>query len=92
MQGSGAKPAATRTCRPSTSCHCLCSFFLLAESGSLLQEVFRAVLYAELDFDSLPWDSISPQCKDLVQSLLQRDPASRPTAAQALKHRSDLLF
>lgn len=51
------------------------------------QEVFRAVLYADLDFTRPPWDTVSPACKDLVQSLLQRDPAQRPTAVEALKHR-----
>lgn len=50
------------------------------------KEVFRAVLYADLDFACAPWDSVSPACKDLVQSLLQRDPAQRPTAVEALKH------
>lgn len=50
------------------------------------KEVFRAVLYADLDFDRPPWDQVTPECKDLVQSLLQRDPAQRPTAVEALKH------
>lgn len=56
-----------------------------------MQEVFRAVLYAELDFERAPWDAVSAECKQLVQSLLQRDPANRPTAAQALNHRCTLL-
>jgi len=45
------------------------------------------VLYADLDFTRPPWDTVSPACKDLVQSLLQRDPSHRPTAVEALKHR-----
>jgi len=45
------------------------------------------VLYADLDFTRAPWDTVSPACKDLVQSLLQRVPAQRPTAVEALKHR-----
>lgn len=53
----------------------------------LLQDVFRAVLYADLDFASPPWDVLSADAKDLVQSLLQRDPQQRITAAAALKHR-----
>ena len=57
------------------------------ELFSDVQEVFRAVLYADLDFERAPWDSVSPECKDLVQSLLQRTPESRPTAVQALQHR-----
>ena len=52
-----------------------------------MQEVFRAVLYAELDFTRPPWDTVSAECRQLVQSLLQRNPADRPTAAQALNHR-----
>ena len=56
-----------------------------------MQEVFRAVLYAELDFERAPWDAVSTECRQLVQSLLQRDPANRPTAAQALNHRYTLL-
>lgn len=57
------------------------------ELSSDVQEVFRAVLYADLDFERAPWDSVSPECKDLVQSLLHRTPESRPTAVQALQHR-----
>ena len=56
-----------------------------------MQEVFRAVLYSDLDFTRPPWDTVSPECKDLVESLLQRDPAKRPTAAEALKHRYSFL-
>lgn len=55
-----------------------------------MQEVFRAVLYAELDFARAPWDAVSAECRQLVQSLLQREPANRPTAAQALNHRYTL--
>jgi hypothetical protein len=50
------------------------------------------VLYADLDFTRAPWDTVSPACKDLVQSLLQRDPALRPTAVEALKHRYHILL
>ena len=55
-----------------------------------MQEVFRAVLYAELDFSRPPWDTVSAECRQLVQNLLQRDPVLRPTAAEALKHRCTL--
>jgi len=48
------------------------------------KDVFRAVLYADLDFSSPPWDVISTEARELVQSLLQREPSARPTAEEAL--------
>jgi calcium-dependent protein kinase len=50
------------------------------------KDVFRAILYADLDFSSSPWDELSENARDLVESLLTRDPAHRPTAAEALRH------
>ncbi|GAB4824203.1 hypothetical protein N2152v2_011249 [Parachlorella kessleri] len=51
------------------------------------KDVFRAILYADLDFDSPPWDTLSADARDFVQSLLQRDEALRPSAEKALQHR-----
>lgn len=48
--------------------------------------MFRAVLYSDLDFESPPWPELSPQAREFVESLLQRDEAARPTAEQALQH------
>jgi calcium-dependent protein kinase len=48
------------------------------------KDVFRAVLYADLDFTSPPWDVISVEARELVQSLLSREPSARPTAEEAL--------
>lgn len=50
------------------------------------KDVFRAILYADLDFTGKPWDEISQDAKDLVQKLLTRDASRRPTAAEALSH------
>lgn len=50
------------------------------------KDVFRAVLYSDLDFTSPPWDRLSGEAKDLVQSLLQRDGEARPSAEEALRH------
>jgi calcium-dependent protein kinase len=50
------------------------------------KDVFRAVLYSDLDFHSPPWDRLSPEARDLVQALLRREPAERPTAERALAH------
>ena len=44
------------------------------------------VLSGELDFETQPWPSVSEEAKDLVRTLLTRDPDKRPTAAQALAH------
>ena len=52
-----------------------------------LQDVFRAVLYSDLDFESPPWDTLSADAKDLVQAMLQRDPEKRISAHDALHHR-----
>ena len=46
------------------------------------KDVFRAILYADLDFTSAPWDRLSRNARDLVQKLLTRDPAKRVTARQ----------
>jgi calcium-dependent protein kinase len=51
-----------------------------------LNEISSFRRYAELDFESSPWDVLSPQAKEFVQRLLQRDPAARPTAEDALRH------
>ncbi len=53
-----------------------------------MQDTNRATLYSDLDFERAPWDSLTTEAKQLVQALLQRDPQHRPTAAEALHHRS----
>lgn len=50
------------------------------------KDVFRAVLYADLDFERPPWDVVSAEALDFVQSLLSRNPEERPTATAALSH------
>ena len=44
------------------------------------------VLSGELDLQTPPWPSVSDEAKGLVRALLTRDPAKRPTAAEALAH------
>ena len=53
----------------------------------LRQEVFRAVLYSDLDFERPPWDTISQDARALIVALLQRDADRRPTAREALSFR-----
>lgn len=56
-------------------------FWARTESG-----IFRAVLKADPSFDETPWPSLSPEAKDFVKQLLNKDPRKRLTAAQALSH------
>uniref|UniRef100_A0A2C9U7B0 Protein kinase domain-containing protein n=1 Tax=Manihot esculenta TaxID=3983 RepID=A0A2C9U7B0_MANES len=48
--------------------------------------IFRAVLKSDPSFDEIPWPSLSPEAKDFVKHLLNKDPRKRMTAAQALSH------
>jgi len=54
-------------------------FWARTESG-----IFRTVLRADPNFDDLPWPSVSPEGKDFVKRLLNKDYRKRMTAAQAL--------
>ncbi|CAI9764154.1 unnamed protein product [Fraxinus pennsylvanica] len=56
-------------------------FWARTESG-----IFRSVLRADPNFEDMPWPSISPQAKDFVKRLLNKDYRKRMTAAQALTH------
>ena len=54
-------------------------FWARTESG-----IFRAVLRADPNFDDLPWPTVSPEAKDFVKRMLNKDYRKRMTAAQAL--------
>ncbi|KAM3282564.1 CDPK-related kinase 3 [Capsicum chacoense] len=56
-------------------------FWARTESG-----IFRAVLRADPNFEDLPWPSVTPEAKDFVKRLLNKDYRKRMTAAQALTH------
>lgn len=56
-------------------------FWARTESG-----IFRAVVKAEPNYDEEPWPNLSPEAKDFVKRLLDKDPRKRMTAAQALCH------
>ncbi|KAJ8650228.1 hypothetical protein MRB53_003251 [Persea americana] len=56
-------------------------FWARTESG-----IFRSVLRADPNFDDTPWPVISPEAKDFVKRLLNKDYRRRMTAAQALTH------
>lgn len=54
-------------------------FWARTESG-----IFRAVLRSDPNFEDLPWPSVSPEAKDFVKRLLNKDYRKRMTAVQAL--------
>lgn len=56
-------------------------FWARSESG-----IFRAVLRADPNFVDIPWPSVSPEARDFVKRLLNKDYRKRMTAAQALTH------
>ncbi|KAG0498906.1 hypothetical protein HPP92_003597 [Vanilla planifolia] len=56
-------------------------FWARTESG-----IFKAVLKAEPSFDEEPWPSLSPESKNFVKGLLNKDYRKRMSASQALSH------
>ncbi|KAJ0259107.1 CDPK-related kinase 3 [Hirschfeldia incana] len=56
-------------------------FWARTESG-----IFRTVLRSEPHYDDLPWPSVSPEGKEFVKRLLNKDYRKRMSAVQALTH------
>lgn len=54
-------------------------FWARTESG-----IFRSVLRADPNFEDSPWPSVSPEAKDFVKRLLNKDHRKRMTCSQAL--------
>mmetsp|Transcript_28162 Transcript_28162/g.65145 ORF Transcript_28162/g.65145 Transcript_28162/m.65145 type:complete len:521 (+) Transcript_28162:165-1727(+) len=50
-------------------------------------EIFESVRVGRYDFPSPEWDDISQDAKDFIGCLLLKDPKSRLTAQQAMKHK-----
>ncbi|KAG2438581.1 hypothetical protein HXX76_005131 [Chlamydomonas incerta] len=64
----------------------LSSLDVLGKKHFTNKEIFFAILYGELDFHRPPWDEISDLARAFVAHLLERDPAKRPSAEEALQH------
>ncbi|KAL5682940.1 hypothetical protein ACJX0J_009325, partial [Zea mays] len=72
------------------ACEDALNVYIIMEVDVLLQHIniiygiFRLVLRADPNFDDSPWQSVSPEAKDFVKRLLNKDYRKRMTAAQAL--------
>jgi len=55
-------------------------------AGNDTVAVLDSVKRAQLAFDKKEWKSVSPEAKQMLRALLQRDPCSRATASDALQH------
>ena len=51
-----------------------------------LSQVWKSILTEPLNMSEARWKNISPEARDFVAKLLDKDPAKRPTAQEALKH------
>jgi len=51
-----------------------------------ISHVWKSILTDPLNMSEGRWKGISPEAMDFVVKLLDKDPAKRPTAQQALKH------
>jgi len=48
--------------------------------------LFKKIMDVKYDFDDPSWDDVSESAKDLIRSLLVKEPSKRFTAAQCLTH------
>lgn len=60
--------------------------------GNSLEAVFEAIKTTELDFTMGSWGSVSDLARDLVMRMLTRDPSSRITTEEILRHPWILLY
>lgn len=54
--------------------------------ASKVDEVMRLVCGAPIPFEGGAWEETTPECRRFVAALLERDPARRLTASQAMSH------
>jgi calcium-dependent protein kinase len=48
--------------------------------GDCHDEIFNSILFADLEFRSKYWSRVSPDAKELVMAMLNKNPAKRITA------------
>lgn len=54
--------------------------------GKTPEEMTSTILKGDFAFHSPVWENRSPECKEFISSLLQKDPTRRPDAETSLKH------
>ncbi|CAI7879655.1 unnamed protein product [Closterium sp. NIES-53] len=54
--------------------------------GDTTEDVFKSILWQELDFETEPWPVVSTAAKDLVRRMLTRKFDRRITVSEILKH------
>jgi serine/threonine protein kinase len=62
----------------------LCGFPPFYEENN--QKLFDMIRNCEYDFPAPYWDDVSQEAKDLIKSLLVKDPKKRPDADALLDH------
>jgi len=55
--------------------------------GISFEEIKNSIMNSELTFQSERWGQISSEAKDLLRSMLEKNPSKRPTASEALEHK-----
>ena len=55
-------------------------------AGCSPKDIQQGVLYGTVDEGNARWRALSPEARDLALALLDRDPATRPTARACLDH------
>lgn len=55
-------------------------------SSPSITVIWQQILKGKADFSGSTWANISDEGKDFVRSLLQTDPAKRPSAREAMRH------
>lgn len=51
-----------------------------------LSKIWKSILCDELNLASSAWADVTPEARDFVASLLNKDPLKRPSAREALRH------
>ena len=62
-----------------------CSIWLLNTGLTVLDNLYK-YLPLPFQYPSPEWDTVTPEAKNLINSMLTVNPAKRITASEALKH------